>query len=133
MEKTNEEHTQDNLDIQFYEKKHNTFSLWIVFSLSLIILYRIVRIIQIENSMSSYLLWGSNVAPFITLIILQALSIIFIILLLCKKKIGYWGTVGILILSIIPSYISEELIKTIIGDIVTVLFITGILQLKKMV
>ena len=107
------------------------FSLWVVFPLFLLILGRIVGLIQSINSIIQYILWNANITPFIITIILQAASIASAVLLLLKKKSGYWGIVATFLLAIIPGYMIGLWIRTTIGAILGILLITGILQIKK--
>ena len=107
------------------------FSLWVVFPLFLLILGRIVGLIQSINSIIQYILWNANITPFIIAIILQAASIASAVLLLLKKKSGYWGIVATFQLAIIPGYMTGLWIRTTIGAILGILLITGILQIKK--
>ena len=107
------------------------FSLWVVFPLFLLILGRIVGLIQSINSIIQYILWNANITPFIITIILQVASIASAVLLLLKKKSGYWGIVATFLLAIIPGYVIGLWIRTTIGAILGILLITGILQIKK--
>lgn len=107
------------------------FSLWVVFPLFLLILGRIVGLIQSINSIIQYILWNANITPFIITIILQVASIASAVLLLLKKKSGYWGIVATFLLAIIPGYMIGLWIRTTIGAILGILLITGILQIKK--
>ena len=107
------------------------FSLWVVVPLFLLILGRIVGLIQSINSIIQYILWNANITPFIITIILQVASIASAVLLLLKKKSGYWGIVATFLLAIIPGYMIGLWIRTTIGAILGILLITGILQIKK--
>ncbi|WP_055095842.1 MULTISPECIES: hypothetical protein [Bacteroidales] len=107
------------------------FSLWVVFPLFLLILGRIVGLIQSINSIIQYILWNANITPFIIAIILQAASIASAVLLLLKKKSGYWGIVATFLLAIIPGYMTGLWIRTTIGAILGILLVTAILQIRK--